>query len=304
MLHSYSSPYNIGHKALEDFFDGKIVVQEKIDGSQISFGNHNGELFVRSRRTPIDLDDPGMFARGIDTIKSIDDILYNGYTYRGEYLAKPKHNTLSYNRVPVGHIIIYDIDRGDQDYMDPEEIENETQRINLEAVPFIGEVFQKPSVEWLDELLTKESVLGGVKIEGVVLKNYSKFGPDKKVLMAKYVSDAFKEKHGKDWKERNPGQNDFVNELALQYKTDARWMKTVQHLRESGELENNPRDIPKLMREVNQDILQECEEEIKDALFKHFWKKTISRSVTHGLPEWYKGLLVSESLPHGEKGNK
>jgi hypothetical protein len=42
-LRSYSSPFNLGHKALEDLFDGTVTVQEKIDGSQFSFGVFNGD---------------------------------------------------------------------------------------------------------------------------------------------------------------------------------------------------------------------------------------------------------------------
>ena len=43
-IRSYSSPFNLGHKALAVLFSGSVTVQEKIDGSQFSFGIVDGEL--------------------------------------------------------------------------------------------------------------------------------------------------------------------------------------------------------------------------------------------------------------------
>ena len=49
------------------------------------------------------------------------------------------------------------------------------------------------------------------------------------------------------------------------------------------------------MREVPQDILKECGEEIKERLFKHFWSR-ISRGTTRGLPKFYKEKLAKKSF--------
>jgi hypothetical protein len=143
--------------------------------------------------------------------------------------------------------------------------------------------------------LERESILGGSKIEGVVLKNYAQFGGDKKVLMGKYVSESFKEVHKKEWGENNPKQGDIVIRLITMFKTDARWSKSVQHLFERGELENSPRDIGKLLIEVKSDIKKECTEEIKDTLYS--WAiDAILRGACDGLPEWYKGRLLESQF--------
>jgi hypothetical protein len=60
-------------------------------------------------------------------------------------------------------------------------------------------------IEFFRGLLDRVSILGGQKIEGVFVKNYARFNPDKKVMMAKYVSEAFKEIHQGEWKSANPG---------------------------------------------------------------------------------------------------
>jgi hypothetical protein len=121
------------------------------------------------------------------------------------------------------------------------------------------------------------------------------WGIDKKVLMAKFVREDFKEKHDKAWKKSNPGRKDVIAALVETYKTPQRWNKAVQHLRENGELEDSPKDIGKLFKEVPKDILAECEDEIRDALFKHFWKD-ISRGITAGLAEWYKAKLAENAF--------
>lgn len=293
-LSSYSSPFNFGHKALEHLFDNPVVIQEKIDGSQISFGIVEGKLSIRSRRTEIIPSEKSMFGKAVETIQSLD--LVEGYVYRGEYLSKSKHNTIAYERVPKGNIILYDVDKGNQNYMHPFNLELESNRISLECVPYIDTIPEDVTIEYLDTLLKETSILGGAKIEGVVIKNYDQFDErSQKVLMAKYVSSEFKEKHENDWKKRNPSQTDFIETLIELYRTEARWNKAVQHLLENGEIKGEVQDIGILLREVNIDIMNESEEEIKEQLFKHF-KKQFLRGITRGLPEWYKRKLAEEAL--------
>lgn len=297
-LRSYSSPFNFGHKALEALFDGIVYAQEKVDGSQFSFGiTEDGDLRARSRKQaiPVTPETGGMFQPALDTVLELAPLLTPGHTYRGEFLGKPKHNTIAYERVPKGTIILFDIDQGDQDYLFPVEVASEAIRLGLEVVPTLARYRDKPTLADLKALLDTDSLLGGVKIEGIVLKNYGQYGPDKKVLMGKYVSEAFKEKHGGDWKKRNPTQNDVVLQIIDEYSTEARWRKAIQHLMEQGEIEGVVQDIPVVLREVAKDIHDEDGEAIKERLFKHFWKH-ISRGVTRGLPEFYKAWLLEEFL--------
>ena len=293
MMHGYTHILALTHKQLEGFWNGQpVLVQEKVDGSQVSFGrDENGSLTVRSRNAQVAPESAGMFDRAVDTVVGLP--LHLGWTYRGEYLRSPKHNTLSYARVPKGHIILFDVDRGNQDYLSQNELREEAERLGLEVVPTVDHCTGMPTPELMARLLDRESILGGCQIEGIVFKNYSLFGEDGKVLMGKVVREDFKEVHRADWKERNPGQNDFVDELAARYATEARWQKAVQHLAEAGELQNAPQDIPALLKEVIRDVQEECRAEIAEALFRYFWQKTISRAITRGLPEWYKGQLAA-----------
>ena len=137
--------------------------------------------------------------------------------------------------------------------------------------------------------LQQNSFLGGQKIEGVVFKAYGRFGTDKKTLMGKYVSEAFKEVHKQAW--AGQGHDGILQKLIKEYRTPARWNKAVLHLAERGELQDAPQDIGPLLKEINEDVLRECRDDIKDELFKFFWKD-ITRGLTRGFPEYYKAKLA------------
>jgi len=104
-----------------------------------------------------------------------------------------------------------------------------------------------------------------------------------------------KSMHEGDWKERNPNHKDIEAILTEEYRTDVRWAKAVQHLRDNGQIEGSMKDIAFLIREVPADVLKDSEEEIKEKLFAHFWPK-ISRGITRGLPDWYKEELAKDAF--------
>jgi len=287
--HSYPKVYALGHKAIAELFLDDVLVEEKIDGSQFSFGRFNGELKCRSRGAQINADFPEqMFAEAVEVVRDLD--LRDGWTYRAEYLKKPKHNTLAYDRIPRNHLIVFDINSTEEEYLSYLDKVTEAARIGLETVPILFEGrISEPSQ--LLRFLELTSILGGQKIEGVVVKNYHRFGLDKKVLMGKYVAEAFKEVHGGEWKANNPTSKDVIQRLILQLKTPARWQKAVQHLKESGRYTQSPRDIGELIKEVHKDITAECADEIKEALFANAISH-IRRGVSGGIAEWYKEELM------------
>lgn len=291
--HSYPSIYALGHRAIAELFLDEVLIEEKVDGSQFSFGRFDGELKCRSKGQQLHVNAPEkMFEVAVETAAVLD--LKDGWTYRAEYLQKPKHNSLAYSRAPERNLIIFDINSGHEQYLTYEEKKSEAQRIGLEIVPIIKQSKVETPSELL-ELLERESILGGQKIEGIVIKNYNRFGIDKKVLMGKYVSEAFKEVHSKEWKNSNPTKHDIIQSLILRLKTTARWSKAVQHLKERGELTETPQDIGLLLKEVHADIRKECSEEIRDALFNYAISH-ILRGTTAGLPEWYKKELMEKQF--------
>ena len=290
--HSYPSIFNLGHKALEPIVQTELLVEEKIDGSQFSFGRFNGELKVRSKGKEMFADAPEtMFQQAVDAVAQLD--LRDGWTYRGEYLSKPKHNSLCYSRVPEKHVILFDVNIDHESYLAYQEKSHEACRLGLECVPKLYEGIVTGDI--LNACLELDSVLGNTKIEGVVLKQYDVFGRDKKVLMGKYVSEAFKERHTKEWKGANPNSSDVIDELSKRLATEARWEKSIQHLRDSGEIDGDVRDIGKLLKAIGLDVHKEESEWIKEQLFKWAWPK-IQRGLTRGFPDYYKKKIASDQL--------
>lgn len=298
MITSYPSIYAIGHKAIRDIFSTEVLIEEKIDGSQFSFRRiSETDWIAKSKGAILGGDIQNLFKPAVETMVSLLPRIKIGWTYRGEAVCRPKHNTLSYQRAPTGGLVLFDIDDGLENYLSREEKEEEATRLGLEIVP----VLYQGKITEFDQcktFLERESYLGGVKIEGFVVKNYNLFTIDKKVMMGKYVSEAFKEKHSKDWKNANPGKNDVLANLIAVYKHENRWVKAVQHLRDAGQLKGDPSDIGLLIKEVALDIQKEETEIIKDKLFQWAWK-TISSGATRGFPEWYKEYLAKRAFPEG-----
>lgn len=295
---SYGKILALGSPRTETALTGRVVIQEKVDGSQFRFGvNEEGKFLAGSKS--VDFQEGAvdqMFSPGVEYLQSLDitSILPNDTYVYGEYLRTERHNTLKYDRVPKNHLVIFDVlEQGK--FVSREELEVYAEKLGVDIIPeiFVGELADGKAVL---EMLDVESFLGGVKIEGVVLKNYNQWftlGGNVFPMFTKYVSEDFKEKH-----KLNPeylNKEDALQILAESYRTEARWEKAVQHLRDRGELLGEPKDIGKLMEEVMQDLLTEERESIKEELFK-LYHKNIVRNSSRGLPEWYKQKLLERVL--------
>jgi len=296
----YSKVYAIGHHAIQGLLEEPVLVEEKIDGSQFSFADLDGELVCRSHTKDIIIDAPEkMFNKAVAVCQELyaTHQLHPGWVYRAEYLQKPKHNTLTYDRIPEKGLVIYDIDTGLECYLDWPQKNVEAKRLGLEVVPilFHGRI---TSMDFIRSMLDTVSFLGGTKIEGVVAKRYGYFTVDGKTAMGKYVSELFKEKHVKEWKKGTT--KDVVQNLILELKSEARWQKSVQHLKEAGQLDGSLKDIGPLIRAVPEDILEEEKQHIMEELFNHFWPQ-IRRAVTGGLPEWYKEELAKKEFEEDQE---
>ncbi len=295
-MKTYGKILRADHGHMADLLSGPVVVEEKIDGSQIRFGVFDGKLRISSRRVKLHEGSEGMFGLGCAAIREAFNAgkLLKGHTYCGEYLAKPKHNTLAYEDVPSGYIAIWEL---------LDKAGNPSPRI-LRAGAAVEAGFDEVPVVHVGEttmtelraMLDRESYLGGQKVEGLVIKNYAKPGPyGGPLLVGKLVSDRFKELNDKDFRARNPTQSDFMADLIDKYRCEARWEKAIQRMRDDGTWTGTPKDIGTLMKSIVSDVADEESEAIKDALWKHFGKQ-FRRGVTRGFPEWYKEQL-QQSTP-------
>lgn len=304
-IYPYPKIFAVGSNHIPGLFLGQVEITEKIDGSMFAFGaDSDGNVVMRSKGKELFFDAPEkMFKKGIDYVASIADKLrelgriHTSITYYGEFLGSPGHNVLKYGRVPINHIMIFGVMLNDSWVHDYDVIRVCAEDVGLEAVPLLhsGPVL---SSEELNAFFERDSVLGVEKLEGVVVKNFlQKIIIGNQVLpsFGKFVRAEFKERHAKDWGPKFSEADKFGTWIES-FRSEARWHKAVQHLRDNGQLENEPKDIGVLLREVERDLLEEEAANIKEELFKLF-KEQVVRKAKAGFPDWYKAQLAKLAFP-------
>lgn len=278
MIPDYGKINSVGHRELRQLFDGPVVVQEKIDGSQFSaMVDTDGVLHCRSKGGALDIEKDGakgLFAPSIQHLLRVKEQIPTNWSCRFEALCKPKHNVLAYERSPKGNLVLYDaLDQAGQ-HLDLDYAANQLEVERVQEVHRGG-----LSESDLPALLKVKPQLGGAMIEGVVIKNYA-LG-----LKGKFVAPRFQEiMHNRP--SRAPKESPVVD-LGRKYCSEARWEKAVAHLREAGKITDSTADIGSLIKEVQRDIMEECGEEIRQELFEAF-SRELRQGWIAGLPDWYK----------------
>lgn len=296
--------FTIGQRYTENLFNGVVEITEKVDGSQFCWGRLDGELFMRSKGKQLFVENPEkMFKEAIEYIKSIEDAIDDGWVFYGEYLQKPKHNCLTYNRTPKNHIALFGAcEYKKQEYISKYKyLKGFADMFEIDVVPllFDGTVYNDAFInEFLTNLLETKSYLGNCNIEGFVVKNYGKDmllgGQIIPLLSGKFVSEKFKEVQNTDWKKNHIGKGKFEL-LKESYKTEARWEKAIQHLRELEVITDTPKDIGIILKEIQTDIIEEEKENIKESLYNIYYQE-ILRAAVSGFPQWYKEKLFKENI--------
>lgn len=303
MFAAFPKIFALGTKPVANILDNEVEITEKVDGSQFIFGNINNVLYVRSKGAEMSVYAPEkMFTEAVEYVHKLfeEGIIPEGYSFYAEYLKKPKHNTLEYDRIPKNHLALFGVCHVPtrtfiKDYRT---IQSLADSLNIDTVPLIysGQI----TAEEVLKLLGRKSYLGKADIEGVVIKSYNDLlvgGQLLPVTSAKYVSEAFKEVHQKTWSKENTNGGKW-DTFKQAHRTEARWNKAVQHLKESGQLLCEPKDISLLIKEVREDVIKEEKENIKEFLWREFGSDLI-RCSTAGLPEWYKEQLALGNINNG-----
>lgn len=297
-MNNYPKIYNLGNKNIEELFDGEVIIEEKLDGSQLSIEkDSSGNLIVKSKECILNLETAQKpFNLAVETGREILHLLIPNYIYRFEFISKPRHNALTYGSVPKKYLVGFDIEREDGTFLEYEVKKAVFDILGIETTPLLyqGKVDKLEIIE--NMVKGTISFLGAANIEGVVIKNYSKVVDGKPIMVGKFVSDEFKEVKTK--KKTINKTNDIIDGISEQLRTEARWNKAIQHLRDRGELTTSMRDIPLLIKEVCSDTHAECSDMVKELVFKWAWKQ-ISQQITKGLPDHYKNYLAESAFQEG-----
>ncbi|MCK4814319.1 hypothetical protein KA005_01000 [bacterium] len=300
-MNSFSKIFALGHRSIRSIFEsGEVEITEKVDGSQFGFCKVFDEVGCRSKGRMINMDIPDkMFAQGVEQVERIAHLIPDGYKFWGEYLNKPKHNVIEYDRHPQNHIVLFGMESSDPHFeYSYGELLAWAELFKFDTMPllFQGQLPNGIEFEFIEQLLDNESYLGGHKIEGFVVKNWTQmvdqFGQVSWPMAGKFVSEKFKEKHGQH--SRNAKLSGW-NAVKAQYQSEARWQKAVQHLKEEGLLLGEPKDIGPVLKEIQRDIIEECKDEIMHELWAVFHKELL-KYATLGFPEWYKMALAKGEI--------
>lgn len=254
----------LGTIETEGIFDGKVVVQEKVDGANFCFFLNNNELTFASRnRVMVDKKDSKGWNAILPVIEAYGlykDKFSSKYLYIGESLQR---HTIKYNDDVPG-FIGYDVWNTETElFLSWKEAKEEFESIGLE---FIHIHFErdgsKISIEELEECIKNSAYKDG-SAEGVVLKNYSRLNKFKQPLFAKIVTDEFKEKNKLAFGGSNqpPKESNSTKLISLTYGTNARIEKTIHKLSDEG-YKIDMSLIPVLFNAVAEDIFLEHSIEI------------------------------------------
>jgi len=300
-MKAFPKIFQLDSRYVDGILDNEVEITEKVDGSQIIISKIDGVLSIRSKGADIYKEDcPNLFKPAVQHILSIQASLPDNIILYGETLCKPRHNVLNYDKVPKNHIVLFGAMDLSKNMKDREYLRSIAEKIDVDIIPILyqGNITR----DEIDKLLENISYLGRNKIEGVVVKNYQKQamvgGIILPLMSGKLVSKEFQEVHQRDWKKENTSKGKWQT-FCEGFKSEARWRKAVQHLRDKDELENDPADIGKLMKEINKDIEEEEKETIKDFLYKEF-KNDVLSSAKIGFAEWYKNYLKGEIKQNGD----
>jgi hypothetical protein len=271
------------HRVDKQLFSGYVEITEKIDGSQVKFGKINGELILESKENVIDLNNPEkLFIKAVEVVKNIP-LLPDNLIFFCEYLKSPRHQTASYDHVPHNNLLLFGVYDPNGKYWVKEHatLKSFAKLIDVDIVPLLFSGIMPQDMD-LDKFIERESYLGKAQIEGVVVKSLDP------LCSFKHVCKQFKElnhRAAKKGKEKNKWQ--FFQEG---FRTEARWNKAIQHLKEKGALQYQNSDIQLLIKEIQNDILKEEKDTIINKLWEEYAIGLLKRSVA-GFPEYYKEYL-------------
>ena len=289
------------------YFDLKpeteYIIEEKVDGSQFRFGLKDGKRFYGSHNIDYDAErqPDALFAEAVaganEILDSFDELIVpHNYdiTFFAEFLKAPRHNTLTYARVPTHHLVVFDI-LFNNEYQSRSDKEKICELLGCEVVPLLMKTTTFPDISVMDELIKTTSFLGNTQIEGVVIKNYAivaeRFNLIRPLIL-KYVRDDFKELNNKNWNEANPRTIEKVWDKVINCQQV--YQKALQHIKESGKYTGELCDIAPMIEEVRKDVETEYKTLLIEAMWE-FHKKELVRWITRGLPNFYKDYIYREA---------
>lgn len=194
-LSKYQHVERLGHKEVEGLLDGRVVVQEKIDGANATVAKVDGKLVIASRNQALSVDgDPATGFRGLvqyvlerPVFREFDE----DWIIRGEWLVQ---HSLPYAKETMGHFYVFDVQRRDGSYVPAASYEPALVVAGIRFVPTIAEL-DSPTVDQLVEYVNGPSQFGAAHREGIVVKRYDFVNQYGRTQWGKMIHADFKVKN-------------------------------------------------------------------------------------------------------------
>ena len=305
-ISAYAGPKTYPSRYTANLLTGPVTVEEKIDGSQLSFlRTADDQLLFKSRGEQFTAETAQqMFKPTVDHLLSVMHKIPQEVIFRGEALQRPRHNKLAYSRAPKGHFVLYDVEIGYIELLDKvgragiaEYCQLMAEELGVEParVFFEGDLTKDALLELWERVQKEESILGG-PIEGIVVKNRNQAN-DRGLypLSGKLVTSSFKERMNKPLTEKATAYA-VPQPILDSLNFEAIWDKAIIHLGEKGALAGSMQDTPSLMREISKDFEEENKEMLEKELYT-FYRKNILKYISRGFPEYYRSKLEAEEDP-------
>jgi len=308
MFAKYPKILHIGAPLVETVFFEEIELSEKCDGSQCRVNLTNE--FVATGSKNQNVADYGMFEIAHNYSKVIheetewrqfgDDI-----TLFCEFLKSPKHNTISYDRVPLNNLYLFGA-LVDGVHMKTDDLNDIAKCFDIDPpnIMYEGNV---ESAEELKEFMTHESYLGGSLVEGVVIKNYNRTYDPLQVhsqafigypMCAKFVREDFKAANAKRWNtlDRKKG----VDAIVEMFFVGEMFQKTIQHLRDEGKITYTKKDLQYLIPEFFDDLMDEKKDAMTRMIMAEVFKVLKKRASGYVVKSWID-YLTERQFDHGDE---
>lgn len=185
---SYKKIYRLGVEETEGILQGKVYIQEKVDGANTSIWVEDGVICMGSRSKKITEGFNG-FCAYVAMNEPIKKLLADHPDYRlhGEWLVR---HTVVYKETSYKKFYMYDISDETGKFMELVDVERIAGKYGI-PFPQIFDVIDNPTEEQINKFVGLTNL--GEQGEGVVLKNpafVNKFGEQQ---YAKVVTQKFKE---------------------------------------------------------------------------------------------------------------
>ena len=265
----YQHVERMGSSEVEGLLDsGPIVVQEKIDGANLTVAMGDDGLVICSRRQAIYAEGEIIngFRGAVDYIlahEGIKSLLeeFPDWTLRGEWLVK---HTLNYPEDAWRKFYVFDIQLPDGEYVPVWEYSDHLEARGVLMVPLVAALDSPPELSALVLMSDRPSALGADKAEGIVVKRYSYVNYYGRTTWGKIVHPDFASLHSVSMgaMKHAPVEIKFVSDRI----SDALIDKTIAKIENDDGRHLESRDIPRVLGIVWHDAVIE---EIWDFLKKN-----------------------------------